>query len=80
MAFGETSQDQPPGTVDATGDFVSEVLTSTDSAAKTNPFCEEIANGRLAMRAITAYMAFGETSQDQSPGTVMPRVIWSPRC
>jgi hypothetical protein len=47
MAFGETSQGQSPGTVDATGDFVSKVLTSSGPAAKTNKFCEEIANSRL---------------------------------
>jgi hypothetical protein len=31
---------------------------------------EGVANGRLAMKTIIVYMAFGVTLQDQSPGTL----------
>ena len=53
MAFCETSQDQSPGTAAAAGDFGFKVLTSSDPAEKTKKLAAEIANGRLAMMAVS---------------------------
>ena len=53
MAFCETSQDQSPGTAAAAGDFGFKVLTSSDPAEKTKKLAAELANGRLAMMAIS---------------------------
>eukprot|EP00972_Heterocapsa_arctica_P004889 723421-Heterocapsa_arctica.AAC.1 len=71
------------------GDFGSKVPTSSDPVR----IVEEIANGRLAMRAIitcwepaaswgqiSAYMTFCETSQDCLRALRFPRATSTSRC